>query len=183
MNGVLRGEKVILREKRLSDALDDYRWRVDEELARLDATTPLRMRFEEFLRFYAEELRYPSPWSRRFAIDTLEGLHIGNCMYYDIDYLRCRTELGILIGDKRYWGQGYGSDAVRTLLHHIFTATPITCVYLHTLEWNIRAQRAFEKCGFTPVRLVRRAGQTFVYMEIHKEDWERSRQARATQAP
>ena len=43
---VIRGKKVVLREKRVEDAADDYSWRVDEELCRLDATTRLRMSYK-----------------------------------------------------------------------------------------------------------------------------------------
>lgn len=168
---ILKGEKVILRPKRRSDASNDFRWRGDEELARLDASEPLRISFQDFLATVEAELLYSAPWSRRFAIDTLDHKHIGNCMHYDIDYIRGQTELGILIGEREYWAHGYGSDAVRTLLRHIFTSTPLVKVYLHTLEWNLRAQRAFQKCGFVPVKNVRRGGLTFVYMETHKKDW------------
>ncbi|GBD11967.1 hypothetical protein HRbin23_01652 [bacterium HR23] len=178
-----RGQKVLLREKLLSDAPDDYRWRSDEELARLDAAPPLRMPFQEYLRFYQDELRYPYPWSRRFAIDTLDGKHIGNCMYYDIDYTTGEAELGIMIGEKDYWNQGYGTDAVKTLLHHIFTETPLKRIYLHTLEWNTRAQRSFAKAGFVPVRTVRRNGQTFVRMEITRERWLTLQQERGRDSP
>jgi len=168
---VLRGEKVILREKRPEDARNDYRWRTDPELARLDATVPLRISYEEFLAWYQYDLNLPSPRSRRFAIETLDGKHIGNCMYYDVDYHKGQAELGIMIGERDYWGKGYGTDAVRTLLGHIFTETPLRKVYLHTLIWNERAQRAFQKAGFVPVRRVRREGQEFLYMEITRERW------------
>ena len=47
----IKGNKVVLREKRIEDAPDDYAWRVDEELARLDATRPLRMSYEDFVRY------------------------------------------------------------------------------------------------------------------------------------
>ena len=33
----IKGEKVFLREKRPSDAVNDYRWRTDPEMAELDA--------------------------------------------------------------------------------------------------------------------------------------------------
>lgn len=178
-----RGQKVILREKHLSDAHDDYRWRSDEELARLDAAPPLRMSFQDYLRLYEDELRYPYPWSRRFAIDTLDGKHIGNCMYYDIDYTTGEAELGIMIGEKDYWNRGYGTDAVSTLLSIIFTETPLKRIYLHTLEWNVRAQRSFAKAGFVPVRTVRRNGQTFVRMEITREQWLRLQEERAQRTP
>lgn len=168
----LQGDKVILRPKSVEDTEDDYRWRVDEELSRLDAAPPLRMSYEEFRSMAESELRYPVAWTRRFAIvDPVRQLHIGNCMYYDIDYARKQTELGILVGERDYWSHGYGTDAVMTMLRHIFEETPITKVYLHTLDWNVRAQKSFAKCGFVFVKKVRRDGQWFHYMEVTKDAW------------
>ncbi|MCH7653586.1 MAG: GNAT family N-acetyltransferase [Chloroflexi bacterium] len=167
----VKGEKVILREKRIEDAPEDYAWRVDEELARLDATRPLRMSYADFQRFSQEEMGYPSPRSKRLAIDTHDGTHIGNIMYYDIDLRRKESELGIMIGDRDYWGKGYGTDSVDSLLGHIFINTEITRVYLHTLEWNERARKSFAKSGFKEVKKVRRSGMDFVLMEIWRSDW------------
>ena len=168
----MKGIQVILREKRTDDAEDDYAWRVDEELAKLDATRPLTMSFEDFKKYSREEIGFPSPRSRRFGVDTYEGLHIGNCMYYDIDLRNGETELGIMIGDRDYWSKGYGADSVDTLLAHIFTSTGLNRVYLHTLEWNYRAQRCFAKSGFREVKKVRRSGLDFLLMEIQREEWE-----------
>ena len=168
------GEMVVLREKRLEDAKLDYAWRVDEELSALDATTPTRMSYNEYLRMYQEELRHQVPWSKRFAIETQDGKMIGNCMYYDVDTVRGQTELGIMIGDKDYWSQGYGTNAVAALVTHIFTTTSLTRVYLHTLTWNIRAQKSFLKCGFVALRQVKRSGYEFLMMELLKEQWEAS---------
>ncbi len=168
----IQGEKTVLREKRLSDAANDYEWRADEELAKLDAARPLRIGYREFLALYHDEVQYDTPWSRRFAIDTLDGYrHIGNCMYYDINFTARTTELGILIGDRDYWSHGYGTDAVNTMLHHIFTETSLDKVYLHTLDWNRRAQRSFEKSGFQSVKPVTRAGLHFIYMDIPRARW------------
>ena len=169
----IKGEKVILREKRIEDAADDYAWRSDEELARLDATRTLHMSFEDFTRYSKEELAFPSPRSKRISIDTLDGSHIGNCMYYDIDPRRGEAEMGVMIGNRDYWSRGYGTDSVAVLLSHIFTTTPLTRVYLHTLEWNHRARRAFTKAGFREVKSVRRNGMDFILMEVWRDDWER----------
>ena len=169
---VIRGKRVILREKRIEDAGDDYGWRTDDELARLDATKPLKMNFEDFRRYSKEELSYSYPSSRRFAVDTYDGRHIGNCMYYDIDLRRHQAELGIMIGDRDYWDGGYGTETVDTLLTHIFTRTPMDRVYLHTLDWNQRARRAFAKSGFRELKDVRRSGMDFVLMEVLRPEWE-----------
>ncbi|MCH2312268.1 MAG: GNAT family N-acetyltransferase [SAR202 cluster bacterium] len=167
----LIGEKVILREKKLEDAVEDYVWRRDPELSELDATRPISMSFTDYHRYTREELRYDSYYSVRLAVDTLDGTHIGNCMYYDINDRRLEAELGIMIGNRDYWSQGYGSDAVKTLIDYIFSYTHLTKIYLHTLEGNLRARRSFEKSGLLEIRKAKRSGKNFVRMEIIKEDW------------
>ena len=168
----LMGEKVILREKRLEDAPMDYVWRSDEEIAKLDAAYPLKMTYEEFLRLFKDQLRYPTPGSAKYGIETRAGKYIGNCMYYDLDSVSHQAEIGIVIGERDYWSKGYGYDAVVTLINHLFSTTQMRRLYLHTLEWNARAQRAFSKCGFTPVSPVRRSGLDFILMELPKSRWE-----------
>ncbi len=169
---LIKGELIVLRDKRVEDAEQDYKWRVDEELATLDATTPLRMTYASYVRLIEDELRYPAPWSRRYAIETHDGKLIGNCMYYDIDTARGQAELGILIGDRDYWSKGYGTDAVNALVAHVFTTTGLKRIYLHTLTWNFRAQKSFAKCGFLPLREVRRSGYDFLLMELMRDRWE-----------
>ncbi len=181
---VIRGEKVVLREKHVKDASDDYAWRTDAELSRLDATRPLSMSYAAFLRYSRDELLYASSSSKRLAIDALDGRHIGNCMYYDISLKRGDVELGIMIGDRAYWDKGYGTDSVEALLTHIFATTSLNRVYLHTLGWNHRACRAFVKSGFREVREVRRDGMDFILMETLRPEWERRRaDARESASP
>ncbi|PKB73187.1 MAG: hypothetical protein BZY75_03225 [SAR202 cluster bacterium Io17-Chloro-G7] len=167
----LQGARVILRDKRLEDAEQDYIWRSDPELARLDAAYPLTMSFERYLKIFEDQLRYPTPGSHHFSTDTLDGKYIGNCMYYDLDSVNMQAELGIVIGDRDYWSNAYGYDAVTTLLDHMFTERNLKRVYLHTLEWNNRAQRCFQKSGFNPVKPVRRMSLDFLLMEVLREDW------------
>jgi RimJ/RimL family protein N-acetyltransferase len=165
---MIKGRKVMLREKRLSDAADDHAWRCDPELARHDAAPPSRLPFSEFAISYAEELRHSSPRRRRFAIDTLDGKHIGNCMCYDIDHKKREAEIGIMIGNQNYWNQGYGTDAITTLVRYAFEEAGLERLYLNTLDWNLRAQKCFEKCGFVPYRHLNRGGDHFVLMELRR---------------
>lgn len=168
----LVGKLTVLRSKSMDDAEADYSWRIDPELASLDATRPVTLTFAEYLRYHRDDVNYPSPWSVRMAIDTLDGRHIGNCMYYDINTDKSQCELGIMIGDRDYWSKGYGTDVVVTALAHIFTATELERVYLHTLTHNFRAQKSFAKAGFNSVREVKRDGYEFKLMEIWRKDWE-----------
>ena len=169
---LIKGKLIVLREKRIEDAALDYEWRTDEELSALDATTPLRMSYSSYLRLIEDEIWHPVPWSKRFAIETHDGKHIGNCMYYDIDMAKGQAELGIMIGDRDYWSKGYGTDAVTTLTSHIFTTTSFGRIYLHTLSLNLRAQRSFHKSGFVTVKPERRSGYDFILMELMRARWE-----------
>jgi RimJ/RimL family protein N-acetyltransferase len=165
---VLTGQKLILREKRASDAANDYAWRSDPKLALYDAVSPLRLSFQEFLLYYTEQLRSYKEDQRWFAIDTFNGRHIGNCMYYDVDKIRKQAKLGIIIGDPDYWGKGYGTDAIMTLISHVFHDLNLQRVYLDTLEWNVRAQRCFKKCGLLVSGHINNRGHNFVVMELYK---------------
>ncbi len=174
----LKGARIVLRDKRPEDAENDYRWRSDPELARLDAAIPLTMSFERYLKLFEDQMKYPTPGSHHYSIETLDGIFIGNCMYYDLDTVNREAELGIVIGDRDYWSDGYGYDAVTTLLDHMFNARNLKRVYLHTLEWNNRAQKSFSKSGFNPVRPVRRMAHDFILMDVLREDWFATREGR-----
>jgi RimJ/RimL family protein N-acetyltransferase len=171
---VSRGALVVLREKRLGDAPDDYRWRCEPELSRFDAARPLTMTYLEYLALYREELFYPSPYRRGLAIEDLEGRHIGNIMYYNIDTLRAEAELGITIAEPDYWGHGYGAEAVQLLSEHLLMRRGFRRLHLKTLSWNERARRCFQNCGFVECGRAHRAGNTFVIMELRREWLDRS---------
>ena len=163
------GNKIRLRDKRLADARDDYTWQTDLELARLDAVSLLTTTFAQYLSDYASELHYPASTRHQLAIETLEGKHIGNCVYYGVDETKGEAELGIMIGNRDYCDKGYGTDAVATLVNYIFRQTSLGRIYLKTLDWNERSQECFKKCGFTLNGRLIKDGFSFVLMEIYRQ--------------
>ena len=167
---VIEGKRVILRVKKIQDLANDYMWRSDEELARLDATRPLQMSFQEYKAYMHKEIISEDPYSYKYAILSKEGVHIGNCMLYDLSFRQRQCELGILIGDRKYWDKGYGTEVVSLLLLKGFATNEINRIYLHTLDWNMRAQRSFLKAGFKKITQVRRNGFLFIKMEACKQD-------------
>jgi len=168
----LQGVRVILRDKKIEDSELDYRWRSDPELAKLDAAYPLTMNYDRYVKMFEDQLKYPTPGSHHYGIEVADSKFIGNCMYYDLDSVNKEAELGIVIGDRDYWSGSYGFDAVVTLLEHMFLVRDLKRVYLHTLEWNHSAQSCFSRCGFNPVRNVRRMGHDFILMEVLRTDWQ-----------
>ena len=169
---VIFGSRVRLREKKLSDVRRDYAWQSDPELSRLDAAPTLITPFSVYLLDYAVEIHRPKSKRYPLAVETLDGTHIGNCTCYDIDEKKGEAQFGIMIGDRDYWDRGYGTDVVTTMVHYVFLTTGLNRLYLKTLDWNTRAQRCFEKCGFTPFGDMRRNGLHFVLMELRREQWQ-----------
>jgi diamine N-acetyltransferase len=77
-----------------------------------------------------------------------EWISIGNCGFDTIDW-RCRAaEVGIFIGEKSMWNQGYGTKVMRLLLRHGFTTLNLNRIALEVYENNPRALRSYEKAGF-----------------------------------
>lgn len=176
LNGkMIAGSKVKLREKKLADARDDYKWQSNPELARLDAAPTLISSFAIYLLDYATEIHRPKFNKYPLAVETLDGRHIGNCTFYDIDEKKGEAQLGIMIGDRDYWDSGYGADTVSTMVDLVFSTTALHRLYLKTLDWNQRAQKCFQKCGFMPCGQMKRDGHHFVLMELKREQWEGKR--------
>jgi RimJ/RimL family protein N-acetyltransferase len=169
---IITGNKTRLREKKLSDVRNDYRWQADQDLAKLDAAPVLITSFSLYLLDYATALHQSHANRYPLAIETLEGKHIGNCTCYDIDENKREAQLGIMIGNRDYWDKGYGADAVNTLVNHVFRTTKLNRLYLKTLDWNLRAQKCFAKCGFAPFGHLSRNGHDFTLMELKREQWD-----------
>jgi RimJ/RimL family protein N-acetyltransferase len=93
---------------------------------------------------------------RLFAIETRAGELIGACDLRAVNDRSRWAELGIWVG-KPYWGQGYGTDAVRTVCRFGFLEMNLQRVELHVHETNPRGIRAYEKVGFKEEGRLRRS--------------------------
>jgi RimJ/RimL family protein N-acetyltransferase len=162
---------VLVRQKHTRDALDDYHWRRDPELTRFDGNSPIDATFSEFLERFERDLAFPTGDRRAFSLVTPTGEHFGNIMYYNADLARTSAELGISIGAPAYQGHGLGTAATIAFLRYLWATHAFRRIYLHTLDWNERAQRCFAAAGFDEVVRVERTGQWFVKMEARREWW------------
>ena len=91
------------------------------------------------------------------AIDTADGVHIGSLGLHSINWKDRSAELGIVIGEKAYWDQGYGTDAIRTLLGLAFGEMNLHRIFLRVDADNGRGIRCYEKAGFRQEGISREA--------------------------
>jgi RimJ/RimL family protein N-acetyltransferase len=82
-----------------------------------------------------------------FVIEA-DGKCIGQCALFNINPDAHTSELGITIGDKEYWGRGYGRESVQLLVNYAFRYRNLHKVWLQVHAANERARRAYAACGF-----------------------------------
>jgi UDP-4-amino-4,6-dideoxy-N-acetyl-beta-L-altrosamine N-acetyltransferase len=142
---MIHGQKTRLRRIEREDIPTFVRWFNDPEVREfLVINRPISMAEEE--QWFERQLQASD--TEIFCIETSDGVHIGNIGLHDIDLRHRHAEMGIVLGEKDYWSQGYGSDAIRTLLRFAFDEMNLHRVFLKVYEDNPRAIRAYEKCGF-----------------------------------
>jgi RimJ/RimL family protein N-acetyltransferase len=114
------------------------------------------------------------------TIEVCEGetwVPVGNCSFHVQDWRVRSAELGIFIGDKAYWGKGYGSEVMRLLLAHGFGILNLNRIYLRVYENNQRAIRAYEKAGFVHEGRMRQAEfrnggyEDILLMSVLRSEW------------
>ena len=169
---MINGSKVTICDKSPADAVNDYAWQTDPELAHLTATHPPTTDFADYLSKYKRQLRFSQPGKLHFSIKTRDGKHIGNCTCYSLNGTKSEAEIGIVIGDRNYWDKGYGSDAVSRLVDYIFNRSRVMRIHLKTLISNERAQRCFSKCGFSVCGQIVSGGNNYILMELHYSHWQ-----------
>lgn len=125
-------------------------WSLDTEYLRLLDSAPPRLFSEKKWRDWLEkDLEKEQQGNPFFAIRALhEDQVIGFTGLFDLHWNHGDTLLAIAIGDRRWWGKGYGTDALRTLMDYGFRELGLRRMTLIVFEYNQRARRAYEKAGF-----------------------------------
>jgi RimJ/RimL family protein N-acetyltransferase len=144
---VLTGEQVRLRPVEPEDADALYRWHNDEDVMRW-----LQSYFHESLAAIRKRIadRADNSYEKNtFCIETLEERKlIGIVALRDADPINARAHVDIYIGEREYWGGGYGTDAMRTVCRYGFGTMRLHSIELSVVEANERAIKSYQKIGF-----------------------------------
>jgi RimJ/RimL family protein N-acetyltransferase len=146
---MLEGELVRLRALEPDDLERCYRWLNDGEVTRFIETGRYPLSMAQERDWLDNAMKNGASFSSLLlAIETKDGVHIGNAGLHQASPEHRRAYLGIAIGEKEYWSKGYGTDTVRTLLRFAFQQMNLNRVELGTFDFNERAQACYRKCGF-----------------------------------
>ncbi len=106
-----------------------------------------------------------------------EWLAIGNCAFMGIADIHRSAEVGIFLGEKEYWSQGYGTEAMRLMLKFGFEDLNFHRIWLRVLESNHRARKSYLKAGYIEEGRLRKAEfrhgfyNDIILMSILQEEW------------
>ncbi|MFD2445326.1 GNAT family N-acetyltransferase [Bacillus sp. CGMCC 1.16607] len=148
--------KVMLRDLLLDDVEDRYLWCLDEEV-----TKHLNMP-EKYPPFSKEETKNwiemcinKTNGYEQKAILNDENIHIGWVDLKNIDKLNKHAELGIAIGNKNYWGRGYGLAAMKEMLSFGFTQLDLNKIWLRVEVDNHKAIKSYKRMGYVEEGILR----------------------------
>jgi RimJ/RimL family protein N-acetyltransferase len=145
---MLYGERVRLRAIEREDIPTFVRWLNDPQVRQyLLMFEPMSKAQEE--RWFEKRLDIKDDFL--FGVEARvedQWVHIGNVGLHRVDWKNRTAVFGIVLGEKAYWGQGYGTDATRTMLHFAFGELNLNRVELEVYDFNPRATRCYEKAGF-----------------------------------
>ena len=178
---LLQGELVrLVAANSETDAELFARWSRDSEYMRLQASEPAQLWSQKQTK---EEMRkwmeHEKPDTIEFVIRTVaQDRPIGSIGLDGIRWPHGDAFVGIGIGARDCWGNGYGTDAMRVILRYAFAELNLHRVSLDVFEYNPRAIRSYEKAGFCiegrERQALHRDGRRWdmIYMGILRQEWQ-----------
>jgi len=155
-------------------------WTRDSELQRLFGSEASALRSAKSeISFFEKMVKEDNPANHFFSIRKLDDNRLLGDINLDVinEWGSRDAFVGLGIGDRNDWGKGYGTDAMKIMLHFAFTELNLRRVTLTVFEYNPRAIRSYEKVGFQHEgrlrKILLRDGKRWdmLYMGILAEEW------------
>ena len=114
------------------------------------------------------------------AIETKGGEHIGT-VGLEINRQNNRAVFGIIIGEKKYWSKGIGTEAAVLIIDYAFKKLKLHRLELDVYDYNPRAQGLYAKLGFKTEgakrehNLYKGKYKKVMYMGLLNSDWKKQK--------
>lgn len=173
-----KDDEFVIRDLQEEDIIYMFSWWIDKEINKHDPR-PIpqnsKQLTEECIRycniFDIEKMNndIDARKYRYFIISDNEAKPIGFVNFFSIDRQKKQGELGVIIGDKRYWKKGIAYKAVHAVVDYIFNNMNIDRIYIETGELNVPAVRLFRKLNFQAcAEYFEDDGFKFIVMELKR---------------
>jgi [ribosomal protein S5]-alanine N-acetyltransferase len=149
MEGIsIESERFLLRSLAPRDVSERYRSWLNPETARMGIASASRQHTLEELREFIAQ-RVPREDVVFLGIFVREsGEHIGNIKYEPISRAEGYAVVGILIGERDWWGRGVTAEVLRATARWLCHHCGIREIVLGVMKTNLAARRSYEKVGF-----------------------------------
>ncbi len=147
-SSLLRGERVELTALHRDDVPVIASWEQDTDFLRLLDASPAQPRsIEEITRWLESGQKARNNFLFGVRLLLSETL-IGWVELDGIQWAHGSTGLGLAIGRREQWGQGYGREALELALQFAFHELNLHGVHLTVFSYNERAIALYERIGF-----------------------------------
>lgn len=151
MKDILTGELIRLSAMDAEEASKAFsRWARDSEFKRLLDSGVVRVSSQKNVQKWLEKaLDEQGANQYWFSIRKLDDdRFLGDIDLYVHNWPGRDAFVGLGIGEREFWGKGYGTDVMKVILRYAFEEVNLKRVTLTVFEYNPRAIRSYEKAGF-----------------------------------
>jgi RimJ/RimL family protein N-acetyltransferase len=147
---VREGEHVRLRRHTVDNRPAFQRWYADHDIARLLRHDLKPLTYVQSLVYFDTVILPSSARGLTCAIHDRETDElIGTTGLTDLETRVSKScYFRILIGESRFWGQGYGTETTQMMMREAFERHGLESVNLEVFDYNLRAIAAYERVGF-----------------------------------
>ncbi len=144
----LEGGNICFKPLNTNDTEAIHSYASDENVKRYIGW-PLMKTLEETRSYIEEMLKRESAGTHLYASIVLNATQeiIGTAMIFNFDHEAKHAEVGYVF-HSRYWGKGYGSEAVALMDTFAFDSLKLRKLHARVVDANIGSVRVLEKNGF-----------------------------------
>ncbi|MBG9773944.1 GNAT family protein [Brevibacillus laterosporus] len=145
---LFQSARIYLRKMTADDVTIYHTWRNDMEVMRTTNPSIDLCTLDSTQEFVNQVILGSSTSKSYMIIDKGSETPIGIVSLIQIDYKNRNAECIIDIGEKAYWGKGYGMEALKLLLDYAFLELNLHRVSLRVFSFNKKAIALYERMGF-----------------------------------
>jgi len=172
---ILQSPRLTLRPIKLADAKNYVRWFRDKKVMLHFAQRCYRLSLKEEQKWVRQQ------WRRQDVMNwaiIVAGKHIGGTGV-QLNEKNKSAYWGIVIGERKQWGQGYAQECVKLVADYVFIKLKYVRLELLVEMPNEKAVRAYKKAGFKLEGVKRKANYNIFFkkhvdegmMSILREEW------------
>ncbi len=144
----IRGSRLELRGLIPEDVGDFYlNWMNDSEVVRFTEARHKKYTLDDLQAY----VKAHNESGRDYLFGIFEintGRYIGNIKVGPVDPNHGTASVGLIIGEKKCWGRGYGTEVIHLIAEFAFKQLGLAKLTAGVVAGNVASQRAFEKNGF-----------------------------------